>query len=203
MTKAFVYKWVHLPTAKYYIGSRTAAGCHLDDGYICSSKEVKPLIKNNPKEWKRTILAIGNPQDMYQLETKLLQSLDCKNDPNSFNKHNNDTRIAYPGLPKTEQHKQKLSLAKIGTKRGPCSDERKKKISLANKGKSNMTEQQRQAVISANKLYKRHTVPHTEQAKDKMKKTLASKPTLVCSKCNFKSKNIGPMYRWHFDNCKK
>ena len=40
-TQAFLYKWTHIPTQKWYVGSRTAVGCHIDDGYICSrSKET-------------------------------------------------------------------------------------------------------------------------------------------------------------------
>jgi hypothetical protein len=40
-TIAYVYKWTHIPTSKWYVGSRTAPGCHPDDGYICSSKLIK------------------------------------------------------------------------------------------------------------------------------------------------------------------
>ena len=29
----FVYKWTHIPTQKWYVGSRTAKGCHQADGY--------------------------------------------------------------------------------------------------------------------------------------------------------------------------
>ena len=45
MTVAFLYKWIEISTDKWYIGSRTANGCHPTDGYICSSKIVKPLIR--------------------------------------------------------------------------------------------------------------------------------------------------------------
>lgn len=54
---AFVYKWTNIPTGKWYIGVRTKNGCHINDGYICSSKIVKPLILSNPSDWKRDILA--------------------------------------------------------------------------------------------------------------------------------------------------
>jgi hypothetical protein len=49
-TQAFLYKWTHLPSGKWYVGSRTAKGCHPEDGYYCSSKEVKPLILANPQD---------------------------------------------------------------------------------------------------------------------------------------------------------
>jgi hypothetical protein len=90
MTQAFVYKWIHQPTGMWYIGSRTAKGCHTDDGYICSSTIVKPMIEEKPHEWKRTILETGTPQDMRKLERDLLMGCNAKHDPRSFNRHNND-----------------------------------------------------------------------------------------------------------------
>jgi hypothetical protein len=46
-TKAYLYRWTHIPSQKWYVGSRTGKGCHPDDGYICSSKIVKPMITEN------------------------------------------------------------------------------------------------------------------------------------------------------------
>ncbi len=90
MTQAFVYKWIHQPTGMWYIGSRTAKGCHINDGYLCSSKIVKPMIEENPHEWARTILETGTPQDMRKLESKLLMELNAKNNLMSFNRSNAD-----------------------------------------------------------------------------------------------------------------
>ena len=42
-TQAFLYKWTHIPTQKWYVGSRTAVGCHIDEGsngWIFQSKET-------------------------------------------------------------------------------------------------------------------------------------------------------------------
>ena len=83
MTIAYIYKWTHLPTLKWYIGVRTKKDCHPDDGYICSSKIVKPLIKNSPEEWQREILHTGSPEEMIKLETVILTELDAKNNTNS------------------------------------------------------------------------------------------------------------------------
>lgn len=85
---AFVYKWIHIPSGKWYIGSRTAKGCHINDGYICSSKIVKPLIQSNPIEWKREILAIGNDKEMRKLESKLLRFYKASTNPISYNRSN-------------------------------------------------------------------------------------------------------------------
>lgn len=96
-TQAFVYKWTHIPTGKWYIGSRTKKGCNPSDGYICSSKTVKPLITENQNEWQREVLCIGNPQDMLDLETRYLVLLDAKNDPLSYNEHNSDGKFSTAG----------------------------------------------------------------------------------------------------------
>jgi hypothetical protein len=87
-TIAFVYKWTHIPTLKWYIGSRTKIGCNPDDGYICSSKIVKPLIMANPSEWHRDIIEIGEPKDMFNLEIEILHLIDAKRDSKSFNQTN-------------------------------------------------------------------------------------------------------------------
>lgn len=84
----YVYKWVHLPTMMWYIGSRTAKGCHVLDGYICSSKYVRPLILENKLEWQREIIATGTKVEMRILESELLSAADAKNDPRSFNRNN-------------------------------------------------------------------------------------------------------------------
>jgi len=97
-TVAFVYCWYELSTKKWYIGSRTAEGCHPDDGYLCSSKQVAPLIVENKNNWRREILCIGNPQDMLNLECRLLEVLDAKNDPLSYNQHNGDGQFTTIGM---------------------------------------------------------------------------------------------------------
>jgi len=96
-TVAFLYRWTHFPTGKWYIGSRTAAGCHPADGYICSSKTVNPLIVENQNKWIREVLCIGNPDYIIKLETQYLVLLDAKKDPLSYNKHNGDGKFTSTG----------------------------------------------------------------------------------------------------------
>jgi hypothetical protein len=73
----------------WYVGSRTRENCHPDDGYICSSKVVRPLIEDKRSEWKREIIATGSSKDILNFETIILKALDAKNDPMSFNRTNN------------------------------------------------------------------------------------------------------------------
>lgn len=153
-TQAFVYKWTHLPTLRWYIGSRTAEGCHPADGYICSSKQVKPLVESQANEWTRTIIAQGNPADMLELETIILETVDARNDPRSYNQHNGDGRFTTTGtvawnkgLKKPRgtpswnsgkpnpKHSEAMKGKPAHNKGVPMSEEQKLKISLARKGK--------------------------------------------------------------------
>lgn len=99
MTKAYLYKWTELSTGKYYIGARYAKGCHPDDGYLCTSKIVKPMILENRDNWKREVLCVGNPDDIVKLESAYLTALDAKNDLMSYNKHNGDGKFSSLGKP--------------------------------------------------------------------------------------------------------
>ena len=153
-TTAFVYKWTHVPTGRWYIGSRTKQGCNPDDGYICSSKTIKPLITENLAEWHREILAIGKPAAMLELETRYLVSLDAKNDPMSYNQHNSDGKFSTSGQ---EPWNKGLSLPKgrVAWNRGLTKDNNPSMAKVSakrqgqpahNKGKP-MSEEQRLKII--------------------------------------------------------
>jgi hypothetical protein len=74
----------------WYVGSRTAQGCHINDGYICSSKIIKENIQARSAEWVREIVFTGTVEEVLEFETMILQLSDAKHDLRSFNKHNND-----------------------------------------------------------------------------------------------------------------
>jgi len=94
---AYVYKWTHIPTLKWYVGSRVSKRAHLGDGYICSSYVVKPLVKTNPIEWQRTIIATGTAEEMLLLEETILTTTDACNDHRSYNLHNSDHKFNNAG----------------------------------------------------------------------------------------------------------
>lgn len=131
-TIAFLYRWIQLSSGKWYIGSRTAKGCNPDDGYICSSNIVKPMILENRNDWLREVLEIGNFIYIRELEATYLWACDAKNDPMSFNMHNGDGKFSTTG--------KKLGPSKMkgmkGKKRGPASPEHIAKRSIALKGKN-------------------------------------------------------------------
>lgn len=144
MTQAYLYKWTQLSTEKWYIGSRSRKNCHINDGYICSSRVVKKAILENRTDWKRQILCIGDPLYIRQLEGKLLTALDAKNDVTSFNCHNGDGNFTTIGREpwnkgkKTPiEVKQKLSKSRKGMPGTPHTEENKKLFSEQKKGENN------------------------------------------------------------------
>tara|TARA_R110000772_G_scaffold126696_2_gene233772 strand:+ start:784 stop:1137 length:354 start_codon:yes stop_codon:yes gene_type:complete len=92
---AFVYIWTHTPTQRWYLGSRTAFGCHTQDGYICSSDLIKQDILTHRDEWSRAILAEGHPTEMLTLEVALLDRLYAIDNERSLNQTNGTGRISY------------------------------------------------------------------------------------------------------------
>jgi len=134
-SQAFVYKWIHIPTGMWYIGSRTAKGCHLTDGYICSSNKVKMLILENSSDWVREILGVGTPVSMRSLEANYLSLLDAANNPLSYNEHNNNGKFNHHGgKAQSPAHREKISKALTGIVRSAeyCAN-----MSAARKGKPN------------------------------------------------------------------
>jgi len=142
-TTAFVYKWTQKSTGKWYIGSRTAKTAHPDDGYLCSSKIVKPMIKENPDDWSRQVLCIGHPQDMYELECKLLVSYDAAHDDMSYNRHNGGKNFCRTGKTgelchmygkkRSDETRAKIGVALSGK---PRPDDTRAKLSAVQTGKT-------------------------------------------------------------------
>jgi hypothetical protein len=93
----YLYKLTQKSTGKWYVGSRTAKKCHPDEGYICSSRHVKPIYLQNPLDWNREILVIGPAEYIRELETNYLKSLNAKHDPMSFNLHDGDGKFTTAG----------------------------------------------------------------------------------------------------------
>jgi major membrane immunogen (membrane-anchored lipoprotein) len=227
MTIAYIYKWTHLPTYKWYIGSRTKNNCHPDDGYICSSKIVKPLIKESPNEWKREIMFTGDPAEILVLEAEILKLLDAKNDFRSFNMHNGDGKFTTAGIEQSEEWKKNISIGNQGKKRSIESKENYKrsnqlkskdpeylkklrkpkpaghgeKVSAALKGVPKSEEHK----LSMSKVRKgKSTGPCSDLRRMAISQSLKGKHTLplvTCPHCGLEGRSS--MKRWHFDNCKK
>lgn len=171
MQQAYLYKWTQLSTGRWYIGCRTAKGCHPDDGYTCSSKIVKPMIHENRDDWQRELMCIGAPDYIRELECKVLIALDAANDPDSFNQYNNDLKFIRTAesmrqsgrqlgaRPRSAEHRAKIAASKRGKKRPPITDEWREKLRFRpqNGGKNvppeTRAKQSLEAVARNNKLY--------------------------------------------------
>lgn len=109
-TVPFVYKWVEITTGKWYIGSHYSKGCHPEDGYICSSKIVKKLIKNDPQNWSREILEVFDcPHAARKKEAQMLQEMNACMDPMSYNQTNADGKFYSLG-PHSPETREKMKL---------------------------------------------------------------------------------------------
>jgi hypothetical protein len=108
MEMAYLYRWTETSTGMWYVGSRYGKNCHPNDGYICSSRIVKPLIQNNQAGWVREVLVIGNPKDMRDLEARYLVSLDAAKNPMSYNRTNGNKNFHTIGKPVSEEHIRRL-----------------------------------------------------------------------------------------------
>lgn len=152
VTYAYLYRWTHLITNKWYIGCRTAKNCHPNDGYICSSKIVKPMVLENRHEWHREVLCIGEPAYIRALEARVLAHLDAASDPQSYNQYNNNLKFYTP--PETKQrvcrelgrklksaeHKRKIGDARVGKKRKPFNEEWRANLAEAHRGQKRSDE---------------------------------------------------------------
>ena len=171
-TQAFLYKWTHLPSGKWYIGSRTAQGCHVNDGYICSSKTVKPMIVENFSDWKREILVVGESKYIRQLERLYLTKIDAKNDSMSFNKTNADRNFSIPGEPLPDQVKELISIKLKGKSKPPRSDKHKENLSLSQKGNVPWNKGKKMSAEYCQALSSGHTgksrKPRSEKTKGKI-----------------------------------
>lgn len=179
----FVYIWTNSDTQQYYIGSRTAKNCHPDDGYICSSKIAKPLIMENPEQWVREILYIGeDAKEVITKETEILMERDCKNDKLSLNMHNGDGNFSNAGCIMSEESKAKMSKSKKGRpsplkgrKGHPMSDEAKEKLSKSKKG--TIASDETRAKISAANMGRTPTEETRKKLSDAKKGRIVSEDT--------------------------
>lgn len=117
-TIPYLYKWIHIPTGKWYIGSKIRRGWNpgRHEKYICSSKEVKPLILENRNDWYYVIICIGDAEYIKHLEKKILSDLDAKNDVMSFNQHNGDGLYNRYGVKESSITRQRKREARLGEK---------------------------------------------------------------------------------------
>lgn len=191
--QAYVYKWTHIPTMKWYIGSRTAKKCHINDGYITSSKIVLEMYKKNAAEWKREIIAVGAPQEMRNLEFEILELLDAKNDPRSFNQHNGDGKFTTTGKNDSEKTRQKKRIAHTGKHVG-------EKNNFYGKTHSADSIEKSKRIGSQNGMYGRRGADHPVFG---IKRSDETRKLMSICKTGDKHYSKNPKFKWTCLHCGK
>ena len=89
---AFIYKFLHILTGRWYIGMHGLKEHEspFDGTYWNSSTDddFKVLLEEKPEEFRYEILHYGSLQGMFKLENKILTELDAGDNPMSWNKWN-------------------------------------------------------------------------------------------------------------------
>ena len=141
----FVYIWYDRKHKRYYIG------CHWgyeNDGYICSSSWMMKAYKRRPQDFKRRILKsnLQSKIDMFLEEGRYLKMIKkeeikpLNETPKYYNLKINTDNLWHQYDEKVKTIGEKISAAKKGKATGPCSQETKRKISEANRGKKRTEE---------------------------------------------------------------
>lgn len=141
----FVYIWYDRKHKRYYIGSHWGTE---DDGYICSSPWMKQAYKHRPNDFKRRILKshLDTRVNTYLEEDKWLKMMKSdemkpKNEkPRYYNLKRGVDNLWHQYDDKVKTIGEKISKAKMGKSTGPRSEETKRKISEANRGKKRSEE---------------------------------------------------------------
>lgn len=227
---SYVYRWTHIPTGKWYIGSRTSKKAHPDDGYICSSKYVKPLIEEDPNNWKREIMAYGSAKWMRIVEKNLLEVSNARNNPMSLNRNNANTPEITSLQGKTRMNKDGKNIA-VSKEDISFYLEQGWQLGFSEQVKEKMKANHADVSGSSNPMYgksrrgknalffgKKHSLetiekmkkPKTALAKQKMSESKKGPLNKMFGKKHSKSycSHCGQYYavntyaRWHGDNCK-
>lgn len=138
MSEGFVYCWTDHKNNKLYVGVHKGT---VDDGYICSSKDMLIEHQLRQADFTRQIIANGDYEDMRALETAILRSANVRYDDGFYNKtvntgssHTVEVRQkiskAHKGKVFSDLHRQRLSE---NAKTRVFSAETKAKIGIASK----------------------------------------------------------------------
>ena len=92
MPEAFIYKFTHKPTSRWYLGMHGLKEdeSHRDGAYWNSStdEEFKELLQTKPQEFLYEIFEYGTVSAIYKKENELLESLNAAKEKMSWNKWN-------------------------------------------------------------------------------------------------------------------
>lgn len=178
--EAFVYCWTDKIANKLYVGVHKGS---VDDGYICSSKIVKEEYKKRPNDFSRQIIACGTYEDMYKLETKILQTENVIQNKDFYNIAMNNGYFKNKGLPLSQEHKNNISSSIRGEKHPFFGKNHSKdsKEKMRDSRKKYMIENNQSMSKENHPMWNR---PHTEEHKNNIKKALQGKQRSEQAKSN-------------------
>jgi hypothetical protein len=131
MATGFVYCWSDNKTAKVYVGIHCGA---IDDGYVCSSKDMLHQYKQRPDDFSRQILFTGDYNICASYEVALIKGL-FKTNKETFYNRSAGKKILFD-----EDIKKKISVALLGNKNGLNQDGPWKGLSSPRKGQKHTEE---------------------------------------------------------------
>ncbi len=150
-TSGFVYLWFDRKHRRFYVG------CHWgdeDDGYICSSTWMNNAYKRRPNDFKRRILSrnITCKKDLLTEEYRWLSMIKLGElGIRYYNLLNNQFNHWSYDEQARARIGQKISAANTGRVFGPCSPEKRAKISATKKAKQRKWTDDHKQKISATK----------------------------------------------------
>lgn len=230
----YFYIIQEISTGIYYAGSKFGIGANpenflKENGYITSSETIRLLIKKNGiKSFiVRKIRKFSNRIDAYNYETRFLNKIDARNNPNFYNKHNNNgiafgtndfTKIMfekYGVINYTQQDhiKEKLKntimVRDISGKSFRVSNNDPRWLSgelvgvQKGRGGHKLSLETRIKISKNNVGFsgRKHTNLSNQKRSITLKNTCSKREPKICPHCNLIG-NGGNMTRYHFDNCK-
>ena len=147
MQTPFTYCITHMATNKRYYGSRYSKNCNTCDlgvTYFSSSKHMKKLIKEEGSENFRFEIRkiFTNVDDCRSWEHRVLKKLNAAKSDNWYNKHNGGQKFYCTGHTEITRLKMSETHKRIGTGKGPKTQNVRKAVSISN-SKRIWTEEQK------------------------------------------------------------
>lgn len=191
-----VYRTTNILTGHFYIGVHKTE--NPNDSYLGSGLAIKAAIKQLGKSaFKKEIIeCFDDARSAYALENKLVTKKLVK-DPNCYN-------LTVGGIPtadwfeKRKAHYRKNVKTFLGKNH---TEESKRKISAANKGRRQSKESIERGAAKRRGVKQTWRGTETPEANAKRSVAHLNLNKVVCPRC---AKSISPQNakRWHFENCK-
>ena len=224
-----IYKVTNKMNSKIYIGSHKTR--NLNDGYMGSGKYVTRAIEKHGIDnfVKEILFVFDTPELMYAKEAELVDK-EFLTEANTYNlKVGGFGGWDYVNATMTPEERSIISRLG-GLTRHISADDMKDRISKGiQKSENRLNGNKKAKELYPNSAFygKKHSKEtrrkigrlskgrnigdkngmfgkaRTEEDKEKIRNTLATKPAIICPHCNYINNSAGAMKRWHLDNCKQ